>query len=323
MNKFTDFAVLIIFATGCFADTFGTGDNQFTIDFVDIVADTSYGGQSVGSGFTTSNIDYNYRIGTYEITNNQWDKFKAEYGTVTGNPLNAYDENPSFTSSNVPTNEVSWYEAAQFVNWLNISNGYQVAYKFIGTQGTSDYALATWSGLEAWKGENLYRHRDAHYFLPTEDEWVKAAYWNGSNIQTYATLDDTIPEAGVDSNYNQEFPYDGPWDIGSGTIELNGTFDMMGNVWEWLESPYDDQNFGISSLRGVLGGGCGSYDYRLASSYRDTDSPYSQDDTRGFRITSVSKPFKCPSADLSGDCFVDILDLAILAQQWCSGLRNN
>ena len=25
------------------------------------------------------------------------------------------------------------------------------------------------------------------YYLPTEDEWVKAAYWNGTASQTYAT----------------------------------------------------------------------------------------------------------------------------------------
>jgi hypothetical protein len=40
-------------------------------------------------------------------------------------------------------------------------------------------------------------------------------------------------------------------------------------------------------------------------------------------IVVVPESTECPSADLSGDCFVDIADLAVLAQQWCSGLQNN
>jgi len=31
--------------------------------------------------------------------------------------------------------------------------------------------------------------------------------------------------------------------VGSGSEELNGTFDMMGNFWEWYESPYDSGYF--------------------------------------------------------------------------------
>ena len=59
------------------ADIFGTGANQFTIDFVNISGDTN-----PASGYGIVNNDY--RMGTYEITNDQWDKFKASYGTVTG-----------------------------------------------------------------------------------------------------------------------------------------------------------------------------------------------------------------------------------------------
>ena len=168
-------AMLLVAAGGAMADTFGTGANQFTIDFVPIS-----GATNPTSGYGIVNNDY--RMGTYEITNDQWNKFKASLGVpVTGNPSDAYDYDPYFTGTNVPTNNVSWYEAAQFVNWLNTSTGHQAAYKFTGTQGTSDYTLATWSTAEADNGTNLYRHKDAYYFLPTEDEWVKAAYWNGTS----------------------------------------------------------------------------------------------------------------------------------------------
>ena len=150
------------------------------------------------------------------------------------------------TGANVPTNNVSWYEAAQFVNWLNTSTGHQAAYKFTGTQGTSNYTFATWSPAEAAGGTNLYRNKDAFYYLPTEDEWVKAAYWNGTTLQTYATkagesLTQGNGTSGTGWNYYDNgyatSPH-GPWNVGSGSEELNGTYDMMGNVWEWMESPW-------------------------------------------------------------------------------------
>ena len=70
------------------ADTFGTGANQFTIDFVSIS-----GATNPTSGYGIVNNDY--RMGTYEMTNGQWSKFKASLGVpVTGSPSYAYDESP-------------------------------------------------------------------------------------------------------------------------------------------------------------------------------------------------------------------------------------
>ena len=280
-------------------DSFGSGANQFNIDFVTIsgAPGDGYGGQSAGTqggGFTTTNIAHDYRIGVFEITNNQWNKFKFAYGTITGSPSGAYDEESYWTSSNVPTNMVSWYEAAQFVNWLNTSTGHQTAYKFNGTQGTGDYALATWSAAEADNGTNLYRHKDAFYYLPTENEWVKAGYWNGTSLQTYATkAGDTLYQgdgvSGAGWNYadgDYVEPY-GPWNVGSGSEELNGTFDMMGNVWEFMESPYSDPYYGNSSDRAVRGG---SYYVRLgddfASSNRYNGYHSIESDFVGFRVAS-------------------------------------
>ena len=234
-------AVVLTCVSGTQADVFGTGDNQFTIDFVPIP-----GNPGVTRAFNTSGDpietftagvvgDYtdpgdDFRISVHEITNAQWAKFQAELGVpVTGYPGYSYDEDPYWTGANVPTNNASWYEAAQFVNWLNTSTGHQAAYKFVGTQGGTGYAMTRWSAAEADNGTNLYRHKDAVYHLPTEDEWVKAAYWNGSDIQTWATPDDTVPDEDVEANYGDEYNAQ-PWDVGSGSEELNGTFDMMGNI---------------------------------------------------------------------------------------------
>ncbi len=265
------------------ADSFGAGGNQFDIDFV-----TISGASNPANGYGIVNNDY--RIGVYEITNDQWNKFKASLGVpVTGTPSNAYDESPHFTGTNVPTNEVSWYEAAQFVNWLNTSTGHQAAYKFTGTQGQSDYALDTWSAAEADNGTNLYRHKDAFYYLPTEDEWVKAGYWNGTSLQTYSNASPADLVSGSPDptkwNYSSSAGNE-PWNVGSGIEELNGTFDMMGNVWEWMESPWSDSAYGTGSDRGLRGGSCYFSGGYLASSYRLNYSPGGENSIFGFRVAS-------------------------------------
>jgi formylglycine-generating enzyme required for sulfatase activity len=287
------------------ADTFGTGANQFTIDFV-----TISGATNPTSGYGIVNNDY--RMGTYEITNDQWNKFKTSLGVpVTGAPNSAYDREPYFTGANVPTECASWYEAAQFVNWLNTSTGHQAAYKFTGTQGTGDYTLAIWSTAEAAGGTNLYRHKDAFYFLPTEDEWVKAAYWNGTSLQLAATKEGDIwmlPQGdGVSGTgwnfYEGVYAIDppGPWNVGSGSEELNGTFDMMGNVFEWMESPYDSGNYGTDSDRALRGGSFSYYVSYLRSSSRSTYPPYVELLNTGFRVAAqVPEPASIALVSLGG-----------------------
>ena len=281
--------VCVSWVSAASADSFGSGGNQFDIDFV-----TISGATNPTSGYGIVNNDY--RIGVYEITNDQWSKFQASLApvAVTGDPAGAYDDDPYWTGTNVPTNKVSWYEAAQFVNWLNTSTGHQAAYKFTGTQGTGGYALDTWSAAEAAGGTNFYRHKDAFYYLPTEDEWVKAGYWNGTSLQTYATkAGETLHQGDGTSGTGWNY-YDGgyatnpsgPWDVGSGSEELNGTFDIMGNVFEWMESPYTSGDDGTGSARGLRGG---SYNYLgdpLASSYRHNIYPGYEFDGVGFRVAS-------------------------------------
>lgn len=271
-------------------DTFGTGANQFTIDFVNISGDTNpASGIPAGTGFTFTGVDNDYRIGAYEVTNEQWNKFTNIYGTPTGSPSSAYDESPYRTGTNIPTHMASWYEAAQFVNWLNTSTGHQAAYKFTGTQGTSDYTFVPWDVTDAgYNANNPYRKSNSFYFLPTEDEWVKAAYWNGTNLHTYATIDDSLPVAGVDTNYDGAVGP--PWNVGSGSEELNGTFDMMGNAWEYMESPFSG-NFLSGSSRSFRGGTYSTSSILiLSSSYRTSYNPYSEDNYVGFRVASVPEP---------------------------------
>jgi len=225
-------------------------------------------------------VSYNYRIGKYEVTNAQWNTFTAAAGAPTGNGA-GHSESAYYTGAQQPTNCVSWYEATQFCNYLTSGDKSKGAYQF--------------SGDNTNPGDFLGINRDAAissygiaYVIPTEDEWYKAAYYkpDGSGYSLYANGTNTAPIAGVQSNYN--YAIGAPWNVNTGTQEQNGTFDMMGNVWEWNETLVRD------SFRGIRGG---SYyygdDHQLISStrfYYNPLYPYNEDRNFGFRVASIPEP---------------------------------
>jgi len=251
-------------------------------------------------------VGYNYYISKYEITNGQWNTFVSFAGAPTGNPSYAYDSSAYYTGDQQPTNYVSWYEAAQFCNYLTSGDKSRGVYQFSGNNvNPSDFL-----GIDRAAAEATY---GTIYFLPTEDEWYKAAYYkpDSNDYSLYANGTDTAPLTS-DTCYGQSTPYTGPWNVGTGTEEQNGTYDMMGNVWEWNETL-------INSVRGIRGGAFYTGDNTLASSYRDLiSSPDYENDAIGFRVASNTCDFLM-AGDLNDDCKVDLLDFAIMATNW---LRN-
>jgi formylglycine-generating enzyme required for sulfatase activity len=253
---------------------------EISMDFVTIgnpgnAADT---GGTVGCGA----VSYGYRIGKYEVTNAQWNTFTAAASAPTGNPSNAYDQNAIYTGSQQPTNMVSWYEAAQFCNYLTSGDKYSGAYQF-------DIS-GNFLSIDRTASISTY---GTTYVIPTEDEWYKAAYYTGSGYSLYANGTSTAPVAGVNSNYYDAIS--ASWDIiTNGTQEQNGTFDMMGNVWEWNETLISGSN------RGIRGGSYGGNVDSLSSSVRDDISPYYEGDNVGFRVASVPEPCSLVLLSLGG-----------------------
>jgi formylglycine-generating enzyme required for sulfatase activity len=165
------------------ADIFATGGNTFTMDFVSIgnlanaPDDTTYG-----------SVPYAYRLGTYEVSRDMMTKANNLGGLgITMHDRTSFGGN----GANRPATGVSWYEAAAFVNWLNASTAHQPAYTLSGA------SLTLWPSGDAWQagGENRYRHKDAFYFLPSENEWYKAAYYDGGlgAYYNYPTGSDAAP----------------------------------------------------------------------------------------------------------------------------------
>lgn len=279
-------------ASALHADTFGTGSNLFTIDFVDIGNagngdDVPDGGQSYGG------VAYDYRISTYEITADAVTK------AVNSGLINV--SRTTHTNGNQPVVGVQWYEAAAMVNWMNIDAGYQAAYNLSNSGGT--WSVAAWgvedqasTGVDS--GTNEFRHKDAFYFIPSEDEWYKAAFHQNNGVTSdyfaYATGSDSAPD-GVDfagdTDYDAVFKDSGyvPGAFAvtdSGTASPYGTYGQNGNVWEWNE-----RSDGGTITGGVRGAAFGENANDMLST---NDIPAfgatSQNHVVGFRVASVPEP---------------------------------
>jgi formylglycine-generating enzyme required for sulfatase activity len=197
-------------------------------------------------------------------------------------------------TADMPATSVSWNEAARFVNWLNASSGSVAAYKFT-TSGVNDN-IALWaSGDAGYNAANPFRNSNAKYFLPSENEWYKAAYYDpnktgGAGYWDYATGSDSVPTAVASGTASGTAVYNGqssPADITSaGGLSTYGTMGQGGNVWEWMETNYSGTNDMSGSSRGLRGGAWPDDGGTLASSARGNSVPSGEYDGVGFRVAS-------------------------------------
>jgi hypothetical protein len=160
--------------------SFGTGTNQFSLQFVEI-GNPNKPADLAGSPAPVGSVGYVFNLAKFEISVKMINSYNSQFASTSANRINA-SGNPSsvvwpggFSQPNQPATSINWKEAARFVNWLNSSAGYQPAYRFLTSDITSDISL--WGAGEAISG-NLFRHKDAKFFLPTADEWYKGAYYD-------------------------------------------------------------------------------------------------------------------------------------------------
>lgn len=274
------------------ADTFGSGANSFTINFVTIGnagnADdtTGYGG-----------VNYSYSMAVNEVSQSMIDAYNA----LSGGPAVNYDSLISDGGDGParPSTGISWNEAARFVNYLNTSRGYSAAYNFT-TNGSNDN-ISLWSiGDAGYNAANPFRNSNAGYFLPSEDEWYKAAYYdptaNGGlgGYWDFATGSNSAPTAVGNGTVSGTSVYDGqigPADINdAGGLSPYGTMAQNGNAFEWTESEADGTNDIPGDTRTIRGGSWSDTDIELNALNRFIFSPNFEDITFGFRIAAVPEP---------------------------------
>lgn len=284
------------------ADVIGGG--AVDLDFVDI---GNGGNAADNTGFGT--VGYEFRISAFEVSQAMVDA----YNSLSGGPAISYHDMTGYggNAPDEPASGVSWNEAARFVNWLNTSAGYAPAYKF--TSGGYNDNIELWSAGDAgYDPANPYRNSNAFYFLPTEDEWYKAAYYDPSanagsgGYWNYATGSDSAPATVASGTISGTSVYGqvqaaGPAPItNAGGVSPYGTMAQNGNVFEWMESAVDGSNNLVDENRAYRGGKWDNTFAPLRSDERADRPPTVENRNVGFRVASVAVVPEPSSALLLG-----------------------
>ncbi|MDR1218296.1 MAG: formylglycine-generating enzyme family protein [Treponema sp.] len=221
-----------------------------------------------------------FSIGKYEVTQKEW-------GEVMGS-------NPSrFKGDNLPVEQVSWYDVIEYCNKRSEKEKLTPAYAIDKTRSDENNRnrwdtvkwIVTWN-----RNANGYR-------LPTEAEWELACR-AGTSTPFYTGSDITTSHANYDGNYpynnNAKGVYrEKTWEVGSGTPNPWGLYDMSGNVCEWCwdwDGAYSggaqtDPAGAAGDLFRVNRGGSWNYDAQdIRSVCRGGNTPSSRYDDIGFRL---------------------------------------
>jgi formylglycine-generating enzyme required for sulfatase activity len=264
----------------------------------------SAGGE--GPDAIVGSVSYTYNIGKYEVTAGQYTEFlnavaaTDQYELYT-TAIQRAGSSGSYTYSvaaewaNRPVNAVSWYDAARFSNWLTTGDTETGVYRFTSGSLTAILDHETAAGTLGGKV----------WFLPTEDEWYKAAYHKNDgvtgNYWDYPTGTNAVPsndlidpDPGNNANFDDNgFTIGGPYfttEVGEfeNSESSYGTFDQGGNLWEWNETLVTSPN------RGLRGGPWAGDSAFLEASRRKAYYPAYNHPDIGFRVGSAYEPSAIP-----------------------------
>jgi hypothetical protein len=183
-------------------------------------------------------------------------------------------------------NYVSIWDALRFANWLH--NGQGTGAQDATTTEDGAYTI-TAQGIA---DNSILRNAGARIVLPDWDEWYKAAYHDALGTQAtdwfgYPTGTDTEPTCsgptGAANHANCGDPFGDFTPAGSytGSDSPWGTFDQVGNIWEWSEAI-------IETAREIRGGSFA--DAPLGAGHQLASSPSSESRRVGFRLVMIPEP---------------------------------
>jgi hypothetical protein len=170
---------------------------SYDFDFVTIGAVGNapwLGNDPLGLAHGRGRVDYEYRIGRLEVTTSQWMEFANTYSILGGSwtffakptrwgaevdptysgPGQRYRLRDVSDAARIPVNGITWRTAAQFANWLHNDKAPSIAALQDGA-----YDISTFStNPNQTFNDQLTHHPGAKYWIPTLDEWIKAAHYD-------------------------------------------------------------------------------------------------------------------------------------------------
>ena len=166
------------------------------------------------------NIDYDYFIDVFPITNEQYEKF-IEQGGYQNNDY--WSEDGNSWRRKVKITEPKYWDKRKF----NESE-----YPVVGVSYYEAEAYANWAGKR----------------LPTEEEWERAARGTDGRVYPWGNEFDKEKCNSAESRIGRptlvsQYP---------NGISPEGCYDMAGNVWEWVSSFYNKEDEGTT--REIRGG---------------------------------------------------------------------
>jgi sulfatase modifying factor 1 len=213
-----------------------------------------------------------------------------------------------------PILHVSFLDAARFANWLHRVSSTEnpptptsapapIPPNPKPSTESGAYDLSAGGGLAP-------RTPGARAWIPNEEEWYKAAYYQPqtsggppSHYWKYPTRSDTPPTLAEPGNPGPNLAnfladvtpqpngnilrhYNNVMPVGSfpGALSPYGTLDQGGNAWEWIETT-------VFSTQRVIRGGhmCGSHE-KMLSRVRTNASPNRRYPDTGFRLARPTPP---------------------------------
>lgn len=293
-------------------------------------------------------VTYAFRMGTFEVTNDQYTAFlnavaaedprglydlgMAEIdrgGIVRDGVFGSYGYTVKENMGDKPVNWVNLWDAARFVNWLH--NGQPTGGQTDETTEDGAYDL---DGMIVNDSPTWTRKPGAKWFLPNENEWYKAAFYDPRSTaesgppgndhywlyQTRSDLAPTVATADAQGDISNpganvvNYALGADWNglngnfttVGSAgplSTSFYGTYDQAGNILEMTESPLPPSHYV------VRGGNYASNTNQsvVGATYRTGSMASIDQPTLGFRVAAPVE-ILLPTADFNQDQRVDGAD---------------
>jgi formylglycine-generating enzyme required for sulfatase activity len=256
-------------------------DPNSGIDFVTVGAVNNPAWTGGGSNNNRGSVGYVYNIGKFEVTTAQWAEFMNAaldrpandripnviapfgWGAVSTTPNVAGARRWTVPAGNemIPTGGISWRTAAIYCNWLHNNKSTDRGAFLSGAYDASTFA---YSG--SFFTDQLTRSPGARYWIPSLDEWMKAAHydpaksnpdgttggwWMFSNSSNTQFIFAPPPSMGGNGTANASWnsftnpglnPYSVPLGAYVGVTSPWGLYDVAGATGEWTEGYFQSPN---------------------------------------------------------------------------------